>query len=201
MLRGIPAMQKAAEYDMRDQVYAAGYVTVGEMANLYAHAEMLIFPSLFEGFGMPPVEAMAVGCPALVSNRTCVPEICGDAAEYFDPDDALGLANAIVRLRDNPSRRLELIDRGRIRARQFSAERMARAHLQAFKEAAASYSVVWYRWHQLYQPYHRARVSAAYALSRWKDSMRKNQITGAFSSSREGTPASRNAPGSVGDHG
>jgi glycosyltransferase involved in cell wall biosynthesis len=173
---GFPAIQKAAEYNISDRVYSAGYVTVSEMAHLYARAEMLVFPSLFEGFGMPPVEAMAVGCPALVSNRTCVPEICGDAAEYFDPSDASGLADAIVRLRDDPTRRLQLIEKGRLRAGQFSAERMARAHLLAFEEAVGSYSVARYRWHQIaYQPYHRARVISKYAVDRWIDSRPKTR--------------------------
>jgi glycosyltransferase involved in cell wall biosynthesis len=171
---GFPAVQKAAEYNISDQVYSAGYVTVSEMVHLYRGAEMLVFPSLFEGFGMPPVEAMSVGCPALVSTRTCVPEICGDAAEYFDPSDASGLADAINRLRVDTSRRLQLVEKGRLRARQFSAERMACAHLQAFEDAVRAYSVIRYRWHQIaYQPYHRARVIAKYAVGRWRDSRSK----------------------------
>ena len=95
---GYPLMSKAEEYNIRDQVHSAGYVTIPQMGYLYSHAEMLVFPSLFEGFGMPPVEAMAAGCPVAVARATCLPEICGDAAEYFDPQDPADVAEAICRI-------------------------------------------------------------------------------------------------------
>lgn len=161
---GYSVSKMAAEYGVTERVHSAGYVTVPQMAHLYRHAEMLVFPSLFEGFGMPPVEAMAAGCPVVVSNSTCLPEICSDAAEYFDAQDPIALADAICRLRDDPARRERLIQHGRSRAALFSAERMARAHLQAFAEAVGAYSPARNWWHRfVYQPYHRLRVNVRHA--------------------------------------
>src|SRR5439155_12330261 len=77
---GYPLLNKSREYGLEGQTFTIGYVTTAQMAYLYRHARMLVFPSLFEGFGMPPVEAMATGCPAVVSNATCLPEVCADAA-------------------------------------------------------------------------------------------------------------------------
>jgi glycosyltransferase involved in cell wall biosynthesis len=156
---GYPVQEKAIEYGVAECVHMAGYVTVPQMAYLYQSAEMLVFPSLFEGFGMPPVEAMAAGCPAAVSTSSCLPEVCGDAAEYFDPNDAEEIARAICRIRKDPKRRADLITRGRKRAKDFSVESMAQAHIRAFQEAAASYSDLRSRWHKrIYQPYHKWRV-------------------------------------------
>jgi glycosyltransferase involved in cell wall biosynthesis len=166
---GYPLMSKAVEYNIRDQVHSAGYVTISQMAYLYTHAEMLAFPSLFEGFGMPPVEAMASGCPVAVSKSTCLPEICGDAAEYFDPTDPADVADAICKIREDQARRNVLIERGHTRARSFSAERLAQAHLRAFREAHESYSMARYNWQRIaYQPYHTARVGALRKLRRFE---------------------------------
>jgi hypothetical protein len=130
---------------------------------------MLVFPSLFEGFGMPPIEAMAAGCPVAVSSATCLPEICGDAAEYFNPHNPEDLANTISRLRLDGQRRRRLVERGRVRARYFSAERMAHRHLEAFGLAREKYAWPRYCWHRVcYQPYHALRVDAARLLGRFQ---------------------------------
>jgi hypothetical protein len=114
---------------------------------------------------MPPVEAMAAGCPVVVANCTCLPEICGDAAEYFEPTDAKALADTITKVRSDSRLRAELTRRGQIRARHFSAESMGRAHLGAFQDAVDSYSELRYRWHRdIYQPYHQWRVDKIKAL-------------------------------------
>ena len=73
-------------------IHRLGFVTDDDLAWLYAHAMCLAFPSLSEGFGIPLVEAMALGCPIISSNRSCLPEICGDAALLADPDDANSMA-------------------------------------------------------------------------------------------------------------
>ncbi|MFW6272734.1 MAG: glycosyltransferase family 4 protein [bacterium] len=72
-----------------------GYVTDEELLKLYNKALFFVFPSIYEGFGLPPLEAMANGCPTLVSNRTSLPEVCGDASLYFDPFDVSDLAQKI----------------------------------------------------------------------------------------------------------
>jgi glycosyltransferase involved in cell wall biosynthesis len=90
-----------------------------------AHAEAYVFPSLMEGFGLPALEAMASGAPVVASNATCIPEVCGDAAEYFDPTNTDDMAAAILRVITNPARRKELIDRGVAQVQRYSWRRMA----------------------------------------------------------------------------
>jgi glycosyltransferase involved in cell wall biosynthesis len=176
---GYPLMNRAVEYRIRDRVHSAGYVTISQMAYLYLHAGMLVFPSLFEGFGMPPVEAMAAGCPVAVSRSTCLPEICGDAAEYFDPQDPVDVADAICRIQEDKVHREALIANGRIRARAFSAERLAQAHLRAFHEAVECYSPARYRWHRIaYQPFHTWRVGALRRLRRFERRAQSDRTSG-----------------------
>ena len=166
---GFPVLTKAGEYGVADLVHTAGYVTLAQMAWLYQTAEMLVFPSLFEGFGMPLVEAMASNCPAVASTSSCLPEICEDAAIYFDPQDASALADAILRVRSESRLRATLVARGKVRAQHFSPERTALAHLQAFREAAEQYSVARFRWQQLvYQPYHQFRTRLQRVFGRFK---------------------------------
>src|ERR1700674_1780244 len=97
---------------------------------------MLVFPSLFEGFGIPLVEAMAAECPVVAARATSIPEVVGDAAELFDPTSPAALAAAIEHVADDEAWRATLRARGLRRAREFSAARMADAHLAVFHEAA-----------------------------------------------------------------
>ncbi len=77
-----------------------GYVPEADLPYLMNAAEALIHPSRYEGFGIPPVEAMACGCPVLVSNIASLPEICGDAALYFSPDEPEQLVSLMTRISD-----------------------------------------------------------------------------------------------------
>ena len=163
---GYPLEERAREYGIREHVHSAGYVTVPQMAYLYRAAEMLVFPSLFEGFGMPLVEAMAAGCPVVAATDTCLPEICGAAAEFFDPARPEEIAGTILRVRRSADRRSDLIRLGKLRAGDFSAERLGRAHLRAFREAVSAYSGWRYYWHKnYYQPYHKWKVDKIHALN------------------------------------
>ncbi|QWI52120.1 glycosyltransferase family 4 protein [Bacillus mycoides] len=72
-----------------------GYVSDEELVTLYKNAKVFLFPSIYEGFGLPPLEAMAMGCPVIASNAACIPEICGEHATYFDPTNANDLAEKI----------------------------------------------------------------------------------------------------------
>jgi glycosyltransferase involved in cell wall biosynthesis len=156
---GSPVAAMAEAHGVRDQVHALGYLTVEELAYLYRHADMLVFPSLFEGFGIPLVEAMTVGCPVVAARATSIPEVVGDAAELFDPASPAALAAAIERVADDEGWREALRTRGRRRAREFSATRMADGHRAAFREAAGAYSrraFLWRRWVEGYR--HRARL-------------------------------------------
>jgi glycosyltransferase involved in cell wall biosynthesis len=149
----------AESHGVREQVHPVGYLSVEELAYLYRHADMLVFPSLFEGFGIPLVEAMTVGCPIAAANVTSLPEIGGDAAEYFDPTSPAAAAAAIERVLDDERWRETLRARGFRRAREFSAAKMADGHRAAFREAAEAYSrrtFFWRRWITSYA--HRARL-------------------------------------------
>lgn len=86
---------------------------------LYAGAEALVFPSLYEGFGLPVLEAMACGTPVVASNRSAVPEVAGDAALLVDPDDAGAIAGAVLRLAGDPELRASMVRRGLERAARF----------------------------------------------------------------------------------
>ena len=97
-----------------------------ELAASYSNAVCLVLPSLYEGFGLPPLEAMACGCPVVVSTAGSLPEIAGDAALLVDPRDTGGLANAVRRIIGEEGTRKELIERGLRRAGEFSWERAAR---------------------------------------------------------------------------
>jgi glycosyltransferase involved in cell wall biosynthesis len=105
-----------------EKIHFLGYVDNDLLPSLYTHASCLVFPSLYEGFGMPPLEAMACGSPVLASNCASIPEVCGDAAHYFEPLDADELAEKLLQLLQNETKRGELIAKGLVRARQFSAK-------------------------------------------------------------------------------
>jgi glycosyltransferase involved in cell wall biosynthesis len=146
---GYPVEAKACEYGVRRQVTPLGYVSVEEIAYLYQRARMLVFPSLFEGFGIPLLEAMTAGCPIAAADATSVPEVTGDAALLFDPTSPASIADAIERVWRDAALRERLVARGRVRVREFSAERQLHAHLRAFSEAARAYSsrnFLWKRW-------------------------------------------------------
>jgi glycosyltransferase involved in cell wall biosynthesis len=102
-----------------------GMVSQTELASLYRRAACLVYPSLYEGFGMPPLEAMASGCPVAASNAGAIPEVCGDAAVLFDPTDVEAIAAAILETDDM---RDELTTRGVAQASAFTWEEAARKH-------------------------------------------------------------------------
>jgi glycosyltransferase involved in cell wall biosynthesis len=112
-----------------------GAVSSGQLASLYRTAACLVFPSLYEGFGLPPLEAMASGCPVAASNAGAIPEVCGDAAVLFDATDVAAMAAAIVEV---DGRREELCERGLARAAQFTWDETARKHESVYVAAARS---------------------------------------------------------------
>jgi glycosyltransferase involved in cell wall biosynthesis len=117
-----------------DGVDILGPVASEELAALYRRAACLVFPSLYEGFGLPVLEAMASGCPVAASNRGAIPEVCGDAGVLFDPDDVFAIANGV---REALGRADELRELGIARAAGYTWEESARRHEAVF-EAAAS---------------------------------------------------------------
>jgi glycosyltransferase involved in cell wall biosynthesis len=106
-----------------------GHVTDGELRALYENAHCFIFPSLYEGFGLPPLEAMHCGCPTIVARRAALPEVCGDGALYCDPDDPSDIATQLRRVLSSSLLRSELRERGLVRAKVFTWQGAAN-HLQ-----------------------------------------------------------------------
>lgn len=122
--RDVPVFAQGSQ-DLNGCALAIGAVTDGELRALYQNALCLIFPSVYEGFGIPPVEAMICGCPVLSSNAASLPEVCGDAVQYFDPHDATSLVDAVTRFLDSQSLQDELRNAGRERAKTFTWARSA----------------------------------------------------------------------------
>ncbi|AJK49985.1 glycosyltransferase family 4 protein [Burkholderia plantarii] len=115
------------------RVIAAGFVSDGELKALYEHAGCFLFPSLYEGFGLPPLEAMACGCPVIVSREAALPEVCGDAALYCDAWSVDDIACKLERMMTDPAMRARLRARGRARAAGFSWDRSARRLLEVLE--------------------------------------------------------------------
>jgi glycosyltransferase involved in cell wall biosynthesis len=107
-------------------VVATGYLDEARLASVLAKAEALVFPSLYEGFGLPVLEAMAAGVPVICSRVTAIPEVAGEAAVYFDPRDVEDMASKLALVAHDRALREDLAARGRIRAASFSWERAAR---------------------------------------------------------------------------
>ena len=105
------------------------------LAELYAAAAALVHPSLYEGFGLTPLEAMTVGTPVLAARSPGVTEVCADAALYADPTDAGAFAAAMIEIAGDPALRHDLATRGSIRAAHFSWADCARRHVDAYSLA------------------------------------------------------------------
>lgn len=120
------AVFRAGEADAGSEVRALGRVSDAELRALYESALTLLFPSRYEGFGLPPLEAMWCGCPVIAARAGAVPEVCGEAALWFDPDAPAALSEAIATLATDAAQRHSLITAGRARAAGFSWEAAAR---------------------------------------------------------------------------
>ena len=138
-MSGGDAVEEAiARFGLNQRVVHVGYVTPYGLADLYANAKAMVFPSLFEGFGIPLLEAMAAGCPIAASSAASIPEVAGDAAVYFDPLDVDELEARIDEVLDSAEVRARLAERGRRRMTLFSRERMARETVAAYEQALAN---------------------------------------------------------------
>jgi glycosyltransferase involved in cell wall biosynthesis len=123
-----------------DPVRALGYVPEEHLPGLYAGARAFVLPSLYEGFGLTCLEAMACGTPVVASNRGALPDTCGDAALLVDPDDAGALAEAVTTAATDDGTRTRLSAAGRERAARFSWDRTARETDAALARALSARS-------------------------------------------------------------
>jgi glycosyltransferase involved in cell wall biosynthesis len=119
-----------------------GYVPEDTLAVMYRLAAVFVFPSLYEGFGLPPLEAMASGTPVVTSNVSSLPEVAGDAALLVDPYDPASIADGIYEVLVNEETRRTLRQRGLLRARQFSWEQSVSRVREIYQEVAEAPATV-----------------------------------------------------------
>ena len=115
-------------------IIRTGYVSAEEKNTLYQHAGAFVFPSVYEGFGIPPLEAMTWGCPVVCANAASLPEVVGDAAELVDPLDEASIAQGLLRVLSDHEYAEQLVEKGRARAGAFSWERSAENLFAVCKE-------------------------------------------------------------------
>ena len=125
------------ELGLGDSVRLLGYVPDEAVVELLNAADGFVYPSLYEGFGLPPLEAMACGKPTLVSNASSLPEVVGDGALVADPHDVERLGDAILRIATDDALRAELAEKGRRRASEFTWQRAAKDLLAVFADLGA----------------------------------------------------------------
>lgn len=125
--------KKWAEQQNFKNIVFTGFVeSDAQLAWLYKNVEAYVFPSLMEGFGLPALEAMAHGAPVVSSNATCLPEVYGDAAHYFDPEDVSDMTRAICEVLEDKKLREELIKKGAQQIKKYSWHRMAEQTLAIY---------------------------------------------------------------------
>ncbi len=127
---------QVAEMGLEDDVYFADFVTDNQLMFLYKNAFCFVMPSLYEGFGIPLLEAMSFDCPVIASFSSSLPEIGADACLYFDPKNPLDLVEKIKLLNDNPKLKSELIAKGKKRIKEFSWNKCAEQTLEVIKQTA-----------------------------------------------------------------
>ncbi len=126
----------ARELELGDRLLMTGFADDETLGGWYSSADLVAYPSRYEGFGLPLLEAMACGAPVLASDNSALPEVGGDAAVYVDPGDAGAWAAAMLDLLNDPERRSRLSDAGLARAAEFSWEATAEATWAVYREAA-----------------------------------------------------------------
>lgn len=135
-----PVFTAVAELGLTQRVRFLGAVADDDLPALYNAATVFAFPSWYEGFGLPPLEAMACGLPTVASTTSSLPEVCGTAALLVDPADIAGLATALRRLMTDPTLRATLVQRGPAQAAQFRWSRTATELLAVFRRTLGKHS-------------------------------------------------------------
>ncbi len=133
----LPALRRAVHsHKLHKHVRFLGYLPDDTLAILYRLAAVFVFPSLYEGFGLPPLEAMASGTPVVTSNVSSLPEVAGDAAVLVDPYDVGSIVQGVQRVLTDPALAQQLRMKGLVRAREFSWERSVARTCELYKEVA-----------------------------------------------------------------
>ena len=118
--------------NFQKQVILKGYVPYEDLPALYSGADVFIFPSLYEGFGFPPLEAMACGTPVIASNNSSLPEVLGDNALYVDPYDINQITSSILKIYENAELVESFINNGLKHVQQYSWEKSAQKHIEIY---------------------------------------------------------------------
>ena len=126
--------ETARTFDVEDRIICPGPLSLETLRALYSNADIFVFPSLYEGFGMPVLEAMACGTPVITSRTTSLPEVAGDAAMFVNPEDVEELADAITRVLDSAELRNTMRTKGIERAKHFSWARAARQTCEVYRD-------------------------------------------------------------------
>ncbi|MCH9608540.1 MAG: D-inositol-3-phosphate glycosyltransferase [Chlamydiales bacterium] len=122
------------EKNLGERVLFTGYVKDEEMPELYSKAKLFIFPSYYEGFGLPPLEAMACSCPVIAAKAASIPEVCGDAVYYVDPYSVDSIQKGMETVLQNEALRLELVDKGEKWVKKFTPETTAKRFIHLIHE-------------------------------------------------------------------
>jgi glycosyltransferase involved in cell wall biosynthesis len=129
--------RRLRDLGLEGEVFFHGFVPDEDLPALYTAAELFVFPSLYEGFGLPPLEAMDCGTPVITSDTSSLPEVLGEVGIMVDPRDVSGLTEAMRRVLTDGGKRREMRERGLRQAARFSWERTAQETLEVYR------SVVW----------------------------------------------------------
>lgn len=130
----INAIKMSRDLSVERSVIFPGFVPQELLPALYAEAKCFVFPSLYEGFGLPPLEASACGTPVVASNVSSLPEVLAEAAEYVNPENVEDIARGIRRVLENQNIAQSLVDKGIQRARQFQWGKTVEAHMKVYEE-------------------------------------------------------------------
>ena len=123
--------REVKKYGLQNDVIFTGYMKDTDLHHVYQSAEVFVFPSLYEGFGIPPLEAMASGCPVIASNTASLPEVIADAGLLIEPKNSVKIADAIVSLIESPQLRSTLLEKGYHRSKRFTWQESAQIVLNA----------------------------------------------------------------------
>ena len=124
------------QHNLKERVHFTGYIDANDLPTIYSLAEGLVFPSFYEGFGLPILEAMACGCPVITSNVSSMPEVAGDAALLIDPKNTEAIAQAMASVISNEKLRKKLIEKGYEQVKKFTWDKTAEETLALYKQVA-----------------------------------------------------------------
>jgi glycosyltransferase involved in cell wall biosynthesis len=128
--------RKIAEMNLDNHIQNFGYANDSHLAKLYRNCIAFVYPSLYEGFGIPPLEAMICQAPVIASNTSSIPEVVGDAGLLFDPSSITDLADRLLFILDNPTKRDHLISKGLEQAKKFSWDKTVKQTIKAYNFVA-----------------------------------------------------------------